>query len=769
MATRRPPAYHQSTFWRLYDRGAELLDHKVGWDRLPVPLGLVTLVGLRDVLRKRNLYDTNDVPAVNLPPVAPATPEVRTTRTVDGTHNDLDEPRMGMAGFRFGRNVPIDRTYTDPPSEFMRPSPREVSRALLTRDQLIPATSANALVATWLQFMIKDWFSHGSSPTDHPWEIPLTEDDPWPDRPMRIMRTRPDPTAPTGEQRRPTHASTSTHWWDLSQIYGTSAQAEQFVRAGTDGKLRVDPDGLPPLPDDPAADPRLMPGFWTGLLMMQTLFTLEHNAICDRLRAEYPQWSDDEIFQRARLINAALVAKIHTVEWTPAVIAHPATKIAMRANWFGLAGERVHKLFGRLSGSEVVSGIPGSQTEYYGVPFSLTEEFVAVYRMHPLVPDDYSLRSSATDQEMMQATLRDLAGANALEVARKMGVADLLYSFGTQHPGLVTLHNFPRYLQEFQRPDGHLQDLAATDILRSRELGVPRYNEFRRLLHLAPAKDFDDLTDNPAWAREIEHVYHGDIEQVDLMVGAFAERRPTGFAFSDTAFRIFILMASRRLNSDRFFTTDYTPAIYTQAGMDWINDNSMTTVLLRHYPQLRPAIGALPNAFQPWARAVPGSGRPAAAGPAQAAGRIDTSDPATFIGATTGHLGALFRAGSAGTIPDGRSRGTVLLGTGDVLARLAAQVSYALLWRGKVVNARKGRLKNLISALSVPAIAAAVYKQDSWYDGKPCIVLDYSKTSLVAHMVRDEIREVAPGVYLGLVFWGRRHVLDFALDFTRPE
>ncbi len=527
MATRRPPAYHQSTFWRLYDRGAELLDHKVGWDRLPVPLGLVTLVGLRDVLRKRNLYDTNDVPAVNLPPVAPATPEVRTTRTVDGTHNDLDEPRMGMAGFRFGRNVPIDRTYTDPPSEFMRPSPREVSRALLTRDQLIPATSANALVATWLQFMIKDWFSHGSSPTDHPWEIPLTDDDPWPDRPMRIMRTRPDPTAPAGEQRRPTHASTSTHWWDLSQIYGTSAQAEQFVRAGTDGKLRVDPDGLPPLPDDPAADPRLMPGFWTGLLMMQTLFTLEHNAICDRLRAEYPQWSDDEIFQRARLINAALVAKIHTVEWTPAVIAHPATKIAMRANWFGLAGERVHKLFGRLSGSEVVSGIPGSQTEYYGVPFSLTEEFVAVYRMHPLVPDDYSLRSSATDQEMMQATLRDLAGANALEVARKMGVADLLYSFGTQHPGLVTLHNFPRYLQEFQRPDGHLQDLAATDILRSRELGVPRYNEFRRLLHLAPAKDFDDLTDNPAWAREIEQVYHGDIEQVDLMVGAFAERRPS--------------------------------------------------------------------------------------------------------------------------------------------------------------------------------------------------------------------------------------------------
>ena len=111
----------------------------------------------------------------------------------------------------------------------------------------------------------------------------------------------------------------------------------------------------------------------------------------------------------------------------------------------------------------------------------------------------------------------------------------------------------------------------------------------------------------------------------------------------------------------------------------------------------------------------------------------------------------------------------MLLGTGGAPARLAAQVSYALLWRGKVVNAQKGRLKNLISAFSIPAISAAVYHQDSWYDGQPCIVLDYSKTSLVAHMIRDEIREVAPGVYVGLVFWGRRHILDFALDFTRPD
>ena len=92
---------------------------------------------------------------------------------------------------------------------------------------------------------------------------------------------------------------------------------------------------------------------------------------------------------------AALIAKIHTVEWTTAILGHPALQIGMRANWFGLAEERVHRLFGRISDSEVISGIPGSATDHHSAPYSITEEFVAVYRMHPLVPDDSSLRSIA--------------------------------------------------------------------------------------------------------------------------------------------------------------------------------------------------------------------------------------------------------------------------------------------------------------------------------------------------------------------------------------
>ncbi len=146
------------------------------------------------------------------------------------------------------------------------------------------------------------------------------------------------------------------------------------------------------------------------------------------------------------------------------------------------------------------------------------------------------------------------------------------------------------------------------------------------------------------------------------------------------------------------------------------------------------------------------------------AGR-DVTDAGSLVRRTRSGLGIAFSAGSA-RIPDGRARGTVLLGTGGLPARLAAVLAYALLWRGKVVDARAGRLKNLLTPAAVPAVVAEVYEGPSWYDGDPCVVLDYSRTSLVARWVRDEIREVSPGLFLGLVFLGRRHVLDFSLDFT---
>jgi hypothetical protein len=99
--------YSQTPFWHIYDQAAETLDHSVGWDKVPTPLGLLILMGLRNILRQQNLHDTTHEPAINQPAIEPMQARYLTARTADGTHNDLQNPAMGMAGSRFGRNVPI--------------------------------------------------------------------------------------------------------------------------------------------------------------------------------------------------------------------------------------------------------------------------------------------------------------------------------------------------------------------------------------------------------------------------------------------------------------------------------------------------------------------------------------------------------------------------------------------------------------------------------------------------------------------------------------
>ena len=153
---------------------------------------------------------------------------------------------------------------------------------------------------------------------------------------------------------------------------------------------------------------------------------------------------------------------------------------------------------------------------------------------------------------------------------------------------------------ELVRIDGQITDLATLDIVRDRERGVPRYNDFREMLRMPRRNSIDEITPNKQWAKEINEIYGGDVNLVDLQIGMQAEQPPKGFGFSDTAFRIFILMASRRLKSDRFFTNDFTPEMYTQVGIDWVNNTSMKDVLLRHYPELEPVIGDAERVFAPW-------------------------------------------------------------------------------------------------------------------------------------------------------------------------
>ena len=272
----------------------------------------------------------------------------------------------------------------------------------------------------------------------------------------------------------------------------------------------------------------------------------------------------------------------------------------MNANWYGALGETFRDKVGRVGDSEALSGILGSATDHHSASFSLTEEFVAVYRMHPLLPDDWSFHSLESGEHLKDAYFTDIQGRHTRDFMDSMTMGDQWYSIGRMSAGAVCLHNYPNALRNLTRIDGQVTDLATLDIVRDRERGVPRYNDFREALRMPRRKRIEDITPNKQWAKEINEVYNGDVDAVDLQIGMQAEQPPKGFGFSDTAFRIFILMASRRLKSDRFFTRDFRPEVYTQTGFDWVNDGSMKDVLLRHYPELEPVIGDVERVFAPW-------------------------------------------------------------------------------------------------------------------------------------------------------------------------
>lgn len=128
-------------------------------------------------------------------------------------------------------------------------------------------------------------------------------------------------------------------------------------------------------------------------------------------------------------------------------------------------------------------------------------------------------------------------------------------------------------------------------------------------------------------------------------------------------------------------------------------------------------------------------------------------------------LDELFTNSPPGEIPDGEAEGTAIVAPGSTFSPEIANFVSHFAWQGKIFDAKKGVLRNKILPLSLNAIIAKVYKAESWLDGKECIVLDYSDTSLVAHWIRDEIREISPAAYLGKVYWGRRSLIHFALQF----
>lgn len=184
----------------------------VPWHRLPKYVGALNLLAMRDELRHDNLHDTypswEEQGDAHGKPVADSNDT--TARNSDGLYNDLEHPRMGCAGMRFGRNVPRDRTMPPNHEELMTPNPREVSRRLLARpaDGFKPATIVNLLAAAWIQFQVHDWLQHSSSTDEH--EIPLSADDPWKGGSMKVEKTQQDQILDDKDKKYPAYGNSNS-------------------------------------------------------------------------------------------------------------------------------------------------------------------------------------------------------------------------------------------------------------------------------------------------------------------------------------------------------------------------------------------------------------------------------------------------------------------------------------------------------------------------------------------------------------------------------
>jgi len=641
----------------------------------------------------------------------------------------------------------------------------------------------NVLAAFWIQFMTHDWFSHLVEGRNAPELMAVG----CPPEQAAALGCRPadridaallDASAPTrftGKDGQPqlmraykVSRNHVTAWWDASQLYGYDARSRQRVKrdpadparlllqpgrlAGAgeaQGYLPVFAAGDPIAPQWAGQEAAAFPDNWSiGTSFYHNVFAREHNAFVAAFRRQaaatpeadsglrdparpearirYREVSADELFEMARLVVAAEIAKIHTIEWTPQLLYGEPLFLGMNANWDGLFGNHplvaaaLEKIvvdnYGRSEdakkatqwysalasgpgifglGSRVYGDDPvfahdnpkkvdlwsvanpehlNGGVNHFGSPFNFPEEFVSVYRLHALVPDLIELRDWRQDPNAIRAKVPviNTFRARATPAMHERGLANWALSMGRQRLGLLTLQNLPQFLQNIAIPRAPAGidkiDVAALDLIRDRERGVPRFNEFRRQYGLRQLTSFDDFIDRratPAAQAEqrrltgiLREVYgqhrcdasktitaaqrnpdgsaindclgHPDgslvdnIEDVDTVVGWLSEfAHPHGFAISETQFQVFILNASRRLFSDRFFTSSFRPEFYGHLGVAWVQDNGpggkqweagapnghrmevspLKRVLLRSLPELAPELSQVVNAFDPWGRA----------------------------------------------------------------------------------------------------------------------------------------------------------------------
>ena len=501
-------------------------------------------------------------------------------RTVTGHGNCPFHANAGARGQCFGHSYDIK----DPPKSLDAYGLNDPEVKLISKEFLARAdgsakitTQVNSFCSAWIQFMVHDWMEHELDKDKY-----LCDG---------VMATRIEYTdLDTGT---PYYANQNSHWWQGTQIYGRTSEQQHSLRTHTHGHIKVSPS-------DPAA-PNMdlvgsgSPNLWFGLTLLHVLFSMEHNSICDMLEKKHSGWNDERLYQTAKLINTASIAKIHVLEWTKAILNHPVAHSGQNSLWGGLAPAWFprwcccipfkDKLFGK-------AGMP--KIQHGNASFAHTEEFSAVYRMHSLLLDEYIIFNDIGD-ELERLPLEKCSFENTRGVTERHSMESLVYSMGCNGVGLLEPQNYPKMLSA----DGRI-DLGAIDVLRERERRVPRFNDFRRIFRLPAYKSIDDLASHhgPMIVDRLKSVYGGDVEKVDTLIGCLMEKKTKGFLFSHTVYTLFMHQTQRRIECDRFLTKDFKASLYTKEGLAWVKNVSLKSVIQRHTDIGRTEIPE--NAFMTW-------------------------------------------------------------------------------------------------------------------------------------------------------------------------
>ncbi len=561
--------------WNSWGLHQKMTSPWVKWYRKNILYGLYKFNQITKKMQKKGLFDSYTKRPINKGLKCGKFEQFN--RRIDGACNDLNDPLMGAALTRFGRNV--GKKYQVVKNNLLLfPNPRTISRRLLTRKTFIPNKNMNLLAVAWIQFLLHDVISHGDNENPNevpPFYIPLEHDDPLGTE-LFVPKSAIDFTRPPALNKKvPTFLNHTTHWLDLSPVYGHNISKAQELRSFVDGQLKLDRRGFLNRNVFGKVKTGRNENWWLGLSLIHTMMANEHNQIARNLKKAYPHFKENELYHKSRLILAALMAKIIVKDFLPAF--------------------NRNQVF-RKTLDVLYKDDLGGEKKLNQVPYAATEDFTSLYRFHSMLPDIISSKDGTHQYELKN--LRENAGEDLLH---EIGIEASFRLLGSNFAGELTLFNFPKSLQNINIPLTGKMDLGTLDILRDRERGVPRYNDFRRSIGLTPIKKFEDLTNDKNAVKILKEVYHNNIELLDLKIGTLSESiRPTGFSLGETILHIASMMVRRKITSDRFFTSDFNEKVYTEFGMKWVLKNNMKTILLRNFPNLKKDLYGHPNPFMKW-------------------------------------------------------------------------------------------------------------------------------------------------------------------------